>query len=169
MSGDAGEPRADRPYMPGYGISASPEGQLPWRWAAERLAAARNYFIATVRDDPARPHVMPVWGVWIDDAFYFSTSATSRKTCNLRADPHCVVTPESGGEAVIVEGVASVVDDADLTRRVIKIYETKYAWDMTGYDDPLWCVRPTTVFAFIEAGPGAESVFAATSTRWTFA
>jgi nitroimidazol reductase NimA-like FMN-containing flavoprotein (pyridoxamine 5'-phosphate oxidase superfamily) len=157
-------PGADRPYMPGYGISSSPEGQLPWSWAAERLVAARNYFVATVRDAPARPHVMPVWGVWIDDAFYFSTSRTSRKARNLRANSHCVVTPESGSEAVIVEGVASVVDDAEFTRRVIKIYEAKYAWDMTGYDDPLWCVRPTTVFAFIEAAGD----FPSTATRWTF-
>ena len=41
----------------------------------ERLAAARNYFIATVTvsDGAPRPHLMVVWGLWLDDAFQFST------------------------------------------------------------------------------------------------
>ena len=158
-------PRAGRPHMPGYSISQSKKGQLPWSWAVERLAAAHNYFVISVRGNGTRPHAMPVWGVWMDDAFYFSTGATSRKARNLRANSHCVITPENGAEAVIVEGIATVVTDAKLTRRVIKRYETKYAWDMTEYTDPLWCVRPTTVFAFTEAA----STFSTTATRWTFA
>ncbi len=36
------DPRASRPYMPGYGIldAASGKGLLPWSWASERLAKA---------------------------------------------------------------------------------------------------------------------------------
>ena len=75
--------------MPGYGISDSAEGILPWSWAAERLSQAHNYFVATARPD-GRPHVMPVWGLWLDDAFYFSTGASSRKARNLAANPRCV-------------------------------------------------------------------------------
>jgi len=44
-------PQVSRPYMPGYGIAGPAEGSglLHWSWAAERLTAARNYWVATVR------------------------------------------------------------------------------------------------------------------------
>jgi hypothetical protein len=54
--------------MPGYGIAGPEEGSglLHWSWAAERLAAARNYWVATVWPH-GRPHVMPVWGMRAGD------------------------------------------------------------------------------------------------------
>jgi hypothetical protein len=54
MSGkDPKRPRASRPKLPGYGLVGETEGEglLPWSWAADRLTAARNYFIATTRPD----------------------------------------------------------------------------------------------------------------------
>ena len=90
-------PRVSRPYMPGYGISGPAEGSglLQWSWAAERLTAARNYWVATVWPT-GRPHLMPVWGMWDDSTLWFSSAAGSRKTKNLRADPHCVISTEFG-------------------------------------------------------------------------
>src|SRR5580693_348107 len=90
---DAGpEPKASRPYMPGYGIKPADEGQrlLPWKWAAERLAASRGYWASTVRPDGS-PHCMPVWGIWTSDRFIFSTGAESRKARNIAANPKCVI------------------------------------------------------------------------------
>ncbi|MGH9864330.1 MAG: hypothetical protein ACRD4H_02825, partial [Candidatus Acidiferrales bacterium] len=55
-------PRATRPNMPGYGISSTKKGMLPWKWAADRLRKSRQYWIVTVRPD-RRPHVMPIWGL----------------------------------------------------------------------------------------------------------
>jgi nitroimidazol reductase NimA-like FMN-containing flavoprotein (pyridoxamine 5'-phosphate oxidase superfamily) len=76
---------------------------LPWGWAEERLASSRNYWIATARAGGS-PHAMPVWGVWIDDAVVFGTSARSRKGRNLTRDPRVVVHLESGDEVVVLEG-----------------------------------------------------------------
>ncbi|UQT57067.1 pyridoxamine 5'-phosphate oxidase family protein [Streptomyces durmitorensis] len=42
---------------------------LPWAWAAQRLTAARTYWIATTRPD-GRPHTRPVWGVWLEDGLW---------------------------------------------------------------------------------------------------
>ena len=77
------EPRATRPYMPGYGISTTKKSMLPWKWAEGRLRKSRQYWMITVRPD-GRPHVMPVWGLWRDDGFYFSTGGRSRKARNWR-------------------------------------------------------------------------------------
>jgi hypothetical protein len=56
------QPRASRPYMPGYGIVGPTQGSglLPWSWAEERLTASRNYWVASSWPD-GRPHAMPVW------------------------------------------------------------------------------------------------------------
>jgi hypothetical protein len=100
-----GEPVASRPSMPGYGILPADAGGglLPWDWAVERLQRAHNYWVATTRPDGA-PHLAAVWGVWFDGAVCFSTGGRSRKARNLAAEPRCVVTPESAGESVVLEG-----------------------------------------------------------------
>ena len=77
--------------MPGYGILPSAEGLLPWAWAQERLRASANYWLATTWPD-GRPHVMPVWGVWLDGALWWSSGLRSRKARNLARDPRCTVT-----------------------------------------------------------------------------
>jgi general stress protein 26 len=158
---DSPEPQAGRPFMPGYGISESEEGLLPWSWAVERLEKCRNFWVQSVRPD-GRPHAMPVWGVWTDDRFYFSTAKTSRKAANLGANPRCVVCTEQATEAVIVEGEAQVIDSAEMLSPVWDAYKAKYDWDVTG--EPMFAVRPSTAFAFIET---AEQ-FATAATRWRF-
>jgi PPOX class probable F420-dependent enzyme len=136
---------------------------LPWSWATERLTKAHTYWIATTRPD-GRPHVMPVWGVWLDNQVYFSTGAQSRKARNLAANPHCVVSIELAGEAMSVEGVAKRVDDPAMVQRFAEVYGPKYEWDMTGFAEPLYAVRPMVAFGFI-AGTGE---FTSTATRWVF-
>jgi hypothetical protein len=49
-----------------------------------RLVKSHDYWVATVWPD-GRPHVMPVWGVWRDEAVWFSSSLGSRKARNLAA------------------------------------------------------------------------------------
>lgn len=149
--------------MPDYGISEAAEGQLPWSWAEERLIASRNYWISTTRPD-GRPHAMPVWGVWLDDALYFSTAAGSTKARNLARDPRCTATTEYAGEAVIVEGVAEIVTDEDTLARFKTAYDPKYDWDMDVNTGPIYSVRPTVAFGFTES---ADS-FQKTATRWRF-
>ena len=61
------EPVADRPDMPEGYLGAAP---LPWSWAEEQLTDARNYWITTI-GPTGRPHVRPVWGVWLDDTVQF--------------------------------------------------------------------------------------------------
>ena len=101
-------PRADRPYMPEYGIApaAGGLGLLPWNWAGAQLSAARKYWLCTCRKSGA-PHAMPVRGVWVKDIFYLSTGGRSRKARNLAADPRCVLCPEVRDATLVMEGVAT--------------------------------------------------------------
>jgi hypothetical protein len=150
--------------MPEYGLEADDAGGglLPWSWAVERLERSRNYWLSTVRSD-GRPHAMAVWAVWLDGALLFSTAVGSRKARNLARSPQCVMSTERADEAVIVEGVAERVGDAQLLTRLRVVYEAKYG---SGYppDSGVWAVRPLVVFGFIER---AEA-FAGSATRWSF-
>src|SRR3954454_8540301 len=105
------EPTAGRPYMPGYGITASEDGLLPWSWALERLTAAHRYWLATAAGDGA-PHLMPVWAVWHEERLWFSSSGRSRKVRNLRAEPRCAI-QAGDGDPLVVHGVAEFVADPD--------------------------------------------------------
>jgi nitroimidazol reductase NimA-like FMN-containing flavoprotein (pyridoxamine 5'-phosphate oxidase superfamily) len=159
------DPAADRPCMPGYGVLPADEGRglLPWGWAEERLVAARNYWVSTVNDD-GRPHAMPVWAVWLDGAVYFSTGRRTRKARNLARRPACVVSPESGAEAVVVEGSAEELADAVSLERVADAYRAKYGMGFPP-EEPVYRIRPRVVFGLVE---NADE-FAGAVTRWRFA
>jgi nitroimidazol reductase NimA-like FMN-containing flavoprotein (pyridoxamine 5'-phosphate oxidase superfamily) len=90
------EPTSRRLKFPrGYQIAASDAPLLPWSHVAERLERAHNYWLATTRPD-GRPHVTPVWGAWVDDAFYFDGIWTARWARNLATNPAATVHLESG-------------------------------------------------------------------------
>ncbi len=154
--------------MPGYGILGPDEGSglLPWTWAEEHLAAARDYWVASVWPD-GRPHVMPVWGVWLDGSLWFSSSRRSRKASNLRRDPRCVVTTDNAIEPVVVEGMASLVTVRAEITSFLDATNSKYA---TGYGidflDPAVNstirVHPVQVFGLDERD------FTGSPTRWRF-
>jgi PPOX class probable F420-dependent enzyme len=163
------EPRTDRPFMPGYGVRGADEGTglLPWEWAIERLTASRNYWVATVRPD-GQPHVMPVWGVWDEGSFWFSSSRGSRKVRNLLEDARCVVTTQDPEQPVVVEGMAEFVTDPDRLAWMLGLENAKYSVEL-GIEilDPevnaLVRVRPRWVFGLDEAD------FTGSPTRWRFA
>ena len=159
-------PRADRPSIPvSYGIQPAPsgEGTLPWDFVGERMHAARNYWVVSSSRE-GRPHAVPVWGLWLDDMFLFSTAAGSVKARNLANDSRCVVCTEHADEAAIVEGVAEELADRELLARFKDLYKEKYDWDLDIDAGGIYVVRPRVAFGFIEH----SDQFAGSATRWVF-
>lgn len=152
------EPQASRPHIPGYGIPASIEGVLPWSHVEERMASSRNYWVGTVRPD-GRPHVVPVWGVWVEGTLYFGGGPETRWSRNLAANPQVAVHLESGDDVVIVEGSVEQITDPNhpLATRIDDAYEAKYAMR---HGLPCWVLRPRLAFAW--------SKFPDNTTRWRF-
>ena len=148
--------------MPGYGLPKTGKGLLPWAWAERRLTGSHNYWLIMVRPD-GRPHAMPVWGIWVDGAFYFSSGRESRKARNLALNPRCVVGSERADEAVIVEGVAKKVADEKLLARLARPYHAKYKpWTLDPAMGPIYAVRPRAAFGMY------EKRFVDAATRWRF-
>jgi PPOX class probable F420-dependent enzyme len=162
----AREPVARRPHMPEYGTLPADEGTglLPWSWAVERLTKAHDYWVATTWPD-GRPHVTPVWGAWIDDAAWFSCAKGSRKARNLAADPRCAITNDNAYEPVVLNGVASAVDDHAAAQAFTDACNGKYTGDMTVEfveANALFRVPPTSVLSL------TEDDFNGSPTLWTF-
>ncbi len=162
------ERKSSRPNIP-YGLLDSNEGVglLPWRRLSERMGEAHCYWVATTRPD-GRPHVMPVWGVWLDETFYFSTGPTTVNGRNLANNPEVSVHLESGEDVAIIEGVAEETSDTALIDRINDAYGPKYEWErrMPSY----YAVRPRVAFAWLcrGGGPASEKDFQGSATRWKF-
>lgn len=152
--------------MPGYGVvgAAQGSGLLPWSWALERLTRSHDYWVATVRPG-GQPHVMPVWGIWLDGALWFSSSRESRKARNLARNPACTCTTDNPYEPVVVEGTAELIREpkaiAAFVAEVNRKYQTSYT---VGFFNANACfrVRPAWAFGLM------ESDFTGSPTRWVF-
>ena len=164
MSDDA--PLASRPVMPGYGTLPADEGSglLPWSWASERLARSHDCWLATVWPD-GRPHVTPVWGVWLEDGLWWSCSPGSRKTRNVAQNPSVAATTDDAASPVVVEGIAEPVTDAAAVSafagRVNAKYEVRYP-EAFFLDNACFRLRPTWAFAL------RSDDFEGSPTRWRF-
>ena len=100
-------------------------------------------------------------GVWFEDAYYFSTGATTRKAKNLEQNAHSVVINERLDELVIVEGQTAMLPATVLPKGLATEYLKKYGWEL----DPRGAVfklTPRAVFAI------PEKQFATACTRWKF-
>ena len=162
------EPIGSRPYMPGYGTLDAHQGTglLPWSWARERLERSHDYWVATTRTG-GRPHVMPVWGVWLSDRLWFSSSRGSRKARNLATNPNCAITTDNPYEPVVIEGTAELVQDLTAIAAFVAATNRKYKTDYSiDFFDPTanacFQVRPAWAFGLM------ESDFSGSPTRWVF-
>ncbi len=163
------EPTASRPFWPD--ALANPAdattGLKSWAWAAERLEKSHNYWIATSRPD-RRPHLMVVWGIWWENAFWFSTGPRTRKAKNILAHPHCTIGTEKADEAVILEGQAQEITDPALWKQFASPYDRKYGGEvlplLESSGGSVFRVIPHTVFGQDEHAAD----FIQSATRWRF-
>jgi hypothetical protein len=101
--------RTGRPEMPdGYGVAEAGDF-LEWEDVEARLRESIHYWLGTTRPD-GRPHVVPRWGVRVDQKFWYDGSPSTRHSRNLESNPHCTLHLESGVEVTILEGISTVPD-----------------------------------------------------------
>ncbi len=162
--------------MSDYGVPDDLDGVLDWSWAVERLDACRNFWVSTVSAD-GRPHLMPVWGIWLPerDQFMFSCAPGARKARNLRGNPRISVAVDDSVEVVVIEGVATEVrttEIVDLVRRWAAKYGTDDEDDGASEeqlaeflaDTAAFLVDPERAFGLIER----PEDFGPRATRWVW-
>ena len=157
------EPQARRLKMPkGYEEADGNVDLLLWSNVVEQLEQAQNYWLAT-SSPSQRPHVTPIWGVWVDEALYFDGIPTARWARNMAANPAIAIHLESGIDVVILEGLTEdIVTDAILGTRIVEVWNTKYGRLLP---------QPSTdgIFRLRPRAARAWSQFPHDATRWQFA
>lgn len=154
------EPPGVRLVLPkGYQVASGDE-LIPWSGVERRLEDAANYWLATASPS-GKSHVTPVWGVWVDRAFYFDGIATARWARNVTANPTASINLESGVEVVIVEGtVEDVTVGAEVAARILAAWARKYGRLEPNPTAGIFRLRPRSVRAW--------SRFPDDATRWDF-
>lgn len=160
------QPRPTAPQIPlAYGVPTDASGaeQLPWSWAVDQLTRARNYWICSTRRD-GRPHAVPVWGVWLDDAVWFSTDPNSAKGRNIARDPRIVIHLESGDDTVVLEGEVERLGDRTGLEGFVDAYEEKYGHriELGTESFGIYVLRPKV------AQTWTEQDYPRTAVRWIF-
>ncbi len=116
-----------RPQVPaGYGVTDD-GAFVAWEDVEGWLVEATEYWLASTRPD-GRPHVVPRWGVWMDDRFWYDGSPETRHARNLASNPACALHLESGTTVTIVEGTSEPADPVHgkLGERLSAEYTRKY-------------------------------------------
>jgi F420H(2)-dependent biliverdin reductase len=97
----------------------------------ERLLTEANVWMATVRPD-GRPHLVPIWFVWVDSKFWIATGRTAVKVNNLRASALMSVALEDGNRPIVAEGPVTLHDTLDAVPTEVAIaFRSKYSWSLS--------------------------------------
>jgi general stress protein 26 len=121
-----------------------------WVEVADRLLAARSYWLGSV-DPEGSPHAVPVWGAVVHDDLHLFSERHTAKARYVAADPRVVVHLESAEDVVIVNGL---LEDLGLPQEhadVMQALQVKYsapedAVYLPAADpdfDVLWRLRPS--------------------------
>lgn len=153
--------RTDRPEMPdsfGVGNPDFPFTPIEWPSVVEQLRTARNFWISTIRPS-GRPHCVPVWGVWSENAFHFLTDIDSLTAKNIARDARAGVHLESGDDVVLLDGE---FEHISLTNAVLRAFNDKYEMPPLAEGSPAYRLNLRKAIAWREAD------FPGNATRWRF-
>ena len=98
----------------------------------QRLAKEHNIWLATTRAD-GRPHLTPIWFVYIDGALWICTGINAVKSRNLAANPRVSFALQDGNAPVTGEGTAAL--SVEVPAAVVAAFISKFDWDITTDDD----------------------------------
>lgn len=105
-----------------------------WRAVTARLGREMTVWLTTVRDD-GRPHLVPVWFVWLDGKLYFATGSETQKFKNLHHNQQVALALPDTARVLIIEGEAHASDRAT-TETMAEYFYNKYEWDFR-YDESM--------------------------------
>jgi PPOX class probable F420-dependent enzyme len=116
-------------------------GHIAWPAVDARLTSTRSMILSTTRPD-GRPHALPTWFWWDDGRVYFITARKTQKARNLAREHWVVAHFGDGDDVLLVEGAASIVEDAEERRTADAGYGAKYVDPVSGrrasiFDNPL--------------------------------
>ena len=125
-------------------------------WAL--LERSHTGVLTTLRTDGS-PVSLPVWFVVLDRTICVRTPSRTKKVKRLQRDPRAGFLVEAGErwaelEAVHLNGIVEIVDDAELQKRIVEALDAKYAAFRTPPTEMSDAARATyTDFAYLQLTP----------------
>jgi hypothetical protein len=101
---------------------------------AERLRELQTLWLATTRPD-GRPHVTPIWFVFVDGRFWVCTTPTAAKARHLAANPSVSVALGTGAAPIVAEGRAVLHRGGPFPPAVVAAFVEKFEWDIDHDDE----------------------------------
>lgn len=129
----------------------------PTRWRAieARLGREPTIWVATVRYD-GRPHLTPVWFIWLNEKVYISIGAETQKFVNLIANQSIALSLPDTDSVVLIEGEAHVADWQTVDTLADYFFH-KYEWDFRYDDSADWRLVEVTPHKILAWGDGYEA------------
>ena len=119
-----------------------------------RLGRESTIWVATVRDN-GRPHLVPVWFVWLDGKIYIATGSETQKFANLYYNQSIALSLPNTENVLIIEGEAHVADYQTVDALADYFYH-KYEWDFRHDDSALWRLIEITPHKIMAWGDAHE-------------
>ncbi len=120
-------PKISRPTFP-KGYVEHPASYLEWDWVEKQLTESKHYWLCSVRPN-GHPHVVPRWGAFIDNKFYYDGSPETRHARNIIENPYVTLNLESGERAIILEGTSRPAEkpSPEFAQRLAQTISGKYS------------------------------------------
>jgi general stress protein 26 len=125
-----------------------------WRTLEARLSREPTIWLATVRAD-GRPHLAPLWYIWLEGLIYVATGADTQKYTNLRSNQSVALALPDALSVIIVEGTARAADRQTVDKLGEHFYH-KYEWDFRYDEDADWRLVEITPQKILAWGDGYD-------------
>ena len=90
-----------------------------------RFVAEKSYWLVSA-SFTGQPHSMPVWGIWQNAAFVFSTYPNSKKARNLKANPRASVHLGDPEALLVLDCEAEEITEDVVLGEFVEDYNAKY-------------------------------------------
>jgi general stress protein 26 len=118
------------------------------------LGRETEIWVATVRAD-GRPHLAPVWYVWLEEHIYFCTGTETQKWVNLLGNQNVTLSLPDPAAVIIIEGEAHAVGH-QTTTQLAEFFYGKYDWDFRYDDSADWRLVEVTPRKILAWGDGYD-------------
>lgn len=119
-----------------------------------RLGRLSEIWLATARYD-GRPHLSPLWFIWLEEKIYICTGAATQKFVNMRHNQSVALAIPDPIKVVIIEGEAHVAPRSDIDR-LADYFFNKYEWDFRYDDSAKWQLIEITPLKIMAWGDGYD-------------
>lgn len=125
-----------------------------WRAIEARLSRESTIWLTTVRQD-GRPHLVPLWFIWLNEKVYICTGSATQKYANMYNNQNVALALPDAVNVIIIEGEAHTVGRNQVDTFAEHFYH-KYEWDFRYDESADWRLIEITPFKILAWGDGFD-------------